>query len=300
MAVIKLTEPYAITQLRRDVRDSLMTNGEQAILLQLYHPGEDDSVPCPQCGDDLYKSPEMDCPSCYGTMFDGGVRKAMKVWAMFSDKPYTESHGPRGEFHPDAREVQLEAFPRVMEHDVVVRVDGWNATGTPSSVYGYYILQGVNQRSLRTGNRFGQSSFDIVAQKAQLTRLPESMKAITMYPILGQFFEASVQLTPATPTLPAALRAEPDTKIIYFPFEPAPGGVEPVEPGAPSGGTSDAFVFVQATPAATWTITHPLGYKPSVTVLVGGEEVEPDVAVPDTQVVVVTFSTPQAGEARLT
>jgi len=293
MAVIQLPQPYAVAQLRKDVRDSLMTNGEQVILLALWHPGEEGAVPCPQCGDDMYKSPEMDCTSCWGTMFDGGVRRAMKVWAMFSDKTYSEVHGRRGEFHPDQREIQLEAFPEVIEHDVVVRIRQWNADGTPNLVHAYYELSQVQRRSLRTGNRFGQWSWDVVAQKAQLSLVPESARGITGYPIVGQPFESSVQLTPATSTTPAALVAEPDTKVIFYEAAPAalpPAGAEP----------EGVLVFTQTNPASIWTVVHNFGYYPSVTVLVGGEEVDADVAYPDDNTVTITFGTPQVGEARLT
>ena len=75
MAVIKLVEDYAVTQLRKDVRDSLTMAGEQSVLLRLFHAGDPDAVLCPQCGDDIYKSPEKDCTSCYGTMRTAGCAR---------------------------------------------------------------------------------------------------------------------------------------------------------------------------------------------------------------------------------
>src|SRR4051812_46155277 len=105
MAVIKLVEDYAVAQLRKDVRDSLTMAGEQSVLLRLFHAQEDDAVPCPQCGDEIYKSPEKNCPSCYGTMFDGGGREAMKVGALFPDPQVNETLGNRGIYEPDHRHV---------------------------------------------------------------------------------------------------------------------------------------------------------------------------------------------------
>jgi len=193
VAVIKLVEDYAISQLRKDVRDGLMTSGEQAVLLQLFHAGDPDAVTCPQCGDPVYKSPESDCLSCYGTMFNGGVRQAMKVWALFTDYSPTEQLGPRGSYQPDQRSAQFEAFPLVTEHDVIARVSSWAADGTPAELYGFYILQQVTRRSLRTGNRFGQSSIDVVGQKAQLSELSGTIKMIQRYPIVGQSFAIPTQ-----------------------------------------------------------------------------------------------------------
>lgn len=298
MAEIKLVEDYAITTLRNDVRDSLSMAGEQVVVLQLFHAGDPDAVPCAQCGDDTYRSAETDCPSCYGTTFQGGVRLAMKAWALFSDHEVAEQVGNRGTYQPDKREVQFEAFPLTVEHDVVVRVRQWNADGSVSVVEGYYMLQTVTRRSLRTGARFGQATWDVVAQKAQLSELNPNMKMITDYPIVGKIFLESLQLTPATTITPASLIAEPDVKVIYIPFEPAPGGVEPVS-GAGTGDAA-AFVFTQTIPAATWTILHNLGYEPSVSVIVGGEEVEADVEFPNNNLVVVSFNFPEMGIARLT
>ena len=187
MAVIKLVEEYAVRSLRKDVRDSLMMAGEQCILLQLYHAGESDAVPCPECGDDIYDSAEANCTSCYGTTFDKGVRHAQKVWALFNDKTWLESLGARGTYIPDARGVQFEAFPQVLEHDVLVRVVEWAADRTPAQIEAFYELGTVVRRSLRTGNRFGQSASDVVAQKAAISALPANAP-IAKYPVIGRDF----------------------------------------------------------------------------------------------------------------
>lgn len=294
MAVVKLIEDYAVAQLRKDVRDAMMLGGELSVLLSLYHSGDPDALPCPQCGDPVYKSSEMDCTSCYGTRFNGGVRTAMKVWAIYTDKEVAEELGPRGTWQPDQREVTFEAFPTVTEHDVLARVRHWGADGTPATLEGFYRLQKLQRRSLRTGNRFGQWAWDVVSQKAQVTELSTQAEGISRYPILGQTFEESLQIHPATTTTPANVLAEPDIKVVFFPFETAPGG-----DSAPSAADA-AFIYEQTTPAATWTITHNLGYQPTVTLMVDGEEVETDVDYPSTSVVVVIFGTPQAGTARLT
>lgn len=293
MAVIKLVEDYAVSQLRKDVRDAMMLAGEQSVLLQLYHPGDPDTVPCPQCGDDVYRSPEIDCPSCYGTTFLGGVRTAMKVWAIYGDKDIAEQVGPRGTWQPDQREVTFEAFPMVTEHDVLARVRSWAADGSVAVLEGYYRLQKLQRRSLRTGSRFGQYTWDVVSQKAQCTELNSDAEAIARYPVLGQVFEESVQLHPATRTTPTSVTVEPDVKVIYFPFETAPGGVQPGQPG-------EAFVYNQNSPASTWTIVHGLGYNPSVAIMVGGEEVDAEVEYPSVTTVVIMFGTPVSGTARLT
>lgn len=292
MATIKLVEDYAITSARRDVRDALTLEGEQAILLQLFHAEDVDAIPCVECGDDIYNSAERECTVCYGTMFEGAVRSANKIWALFGDSTANESLTARGVYTPDNRSVQFEAFPTVGEHDILVRIAQWEG-GQPVKVYGYYSLEQVIQRSLRTGSRFGQANWDLIGQKATVDELPPQHRGILNYPIAGRQFFEGVQLIPATPLQPAQAVLQPDTRVIYFPFEAAPGGVTPVLPG---GG----MTFVQSFPASTWTIHHTLGYEPAVSTIVDGEEVEAEVDYPDNATVVITFNSPQAGIARLT
>ena len=77
--------------------------------------------------------------------------------------------------------------------------------------------------------------------------------------------------------------------MVYFPFD--------VGTGVPV--TTEPYVYTQTTPDTPWTITHHLGYNPSVTVIIGGEEVDADVTHPDLNTVLVTFAEPQSGTARL-
>lgn len=297
MAVIKLFEDYAVSQLRKDVRDSMMIAGEQAIALSLFHAGDSDAMPCPECGDDIYDSPEAWCTSCFGTMFVGGVRYSMKIWSLFTDHQVSEQLGRRGIYSPDKREVQLEAFPLLEEHDIIVRVKDWEADGTVSSIEGFYELRDVERRSLRTGPRFGQASYDVVGQKAQLAELPNDPRGgLTTFPVVGKLFEQSAQLTAATTTSPAQIVIEPDVKVIYFPFTGGVSGETVNENVTNSAG----MTYVQAIPSSVWTIQHTLGYEPNVSIIVGGEEVDAEVDYPNISVVVITFGIPVAGTARLT
>jgi len=295
MAVIKAPEDYSVTQLRKDVRDSLMLAGEECIVLQLFHAGDADATPCPECGDDIYESAEKKCTSCYGTMFNGGVRLATRSWALFTDHQVSEQLGPRGIYRPDARSFQTEGFPWLNEHDVVVRVRKWNPDHTPLELEGYYELGKVDRRSLRTGNRFGQYSWDTVGQKAPLSELSEKAENITNYPVLGKLFEESVTVQPNTPT-GSFIVVQPDVKVIYFPFVPGPGG--PVAEEPITGATG--ITITQTIPASTWTIQHTLGYEPNVSVIVGDEEVDAEVEYPNNSVVIINFGIPVAGTARLT
>ena len=70
-------------------------------------------------------------------------------------------------------------------------------------------------------------------------------------------------------------------------------------PQGPAG--SGAYVHTQASPAATWTINHNLGVRPSVELLdSGSQEIDGAIAHPTINQTVVTLNPATAGLARLT
>lgn len=298
MAVVKLVEDYAIRSLRNDVRDSLMMAGEECVLLQLYHPGDPDATPCQLCGDDVYHSGEMSCTLCYGTTFEGGVRLATRAWALFTDHQVTEQLSQRGQYRPDAREFQTEAFPWLNEHDIVVRIRSWDAHHTPTEIEGVYELGEVTRRSLRTGNRFGQYTTDVVAQKARLSKLNPVSTPFSSYPILGQSFQESIMVTPKG--VKPGLVLQPDVKVVYVPvaYEAAPGGVTPV------GGNRTFAQTIGDDVHTSFLITHNLGSKDvqvSVRDALTDEEVDTDIThTSDNEVTVVFATAPAAGAFRVT
>lgn len=280
MAVIKLVENWSVNQLRSQVRDSLQYHGEECILLSLYHSFSDPDAPrCPRCTNDAYMSGENACPVCYGTSFDGGVKESRRVWGLFTDHIASEQLATRGEYQPDSREVQCEPFPMLIEHDVIVRVRHWDINHKPLHVEGYYVIQAVTKDSLRTGNRFGQTSQDVVGQKATVTRLADNV-GIAAFPVIGVDFPECVG-----PGIHMGASSVYEPGQVCFPR---------YENKVP-----ETITFFQTTPSAVWTITHDLGHLPDVTVIVGGEAVLADVSYPDIQTVVITFALPQTGEAVL-
>lgn len=299
MAIIKLDEPYAITYARNQVRDSLMYHGEEVIALHLVHVNEathdPDVTRCPRCDDPTYNSGETDCPVCFGINFidvttGSAVRVAKRVWAIFTDHSVVEALGEKGVWAADNRGVQLEAFPLLMEHDVIVRVRHWNiATHTPRVDGEFYGVQAVTRNSLRTGgNRYSQTRNDVVGQKANCSLLSQSV-GITNYPIKGVAFP---DVTIAGTSIPVPV-AQPDTKVVYVPS--SSGGVL----GATTSWDA-VYTFTQTVPATVWTISHNLGHRPEVTVYVGGEVVLADVdATTNPQAVTVTFAVPQSGYVEL-
>lgn len=214
MGNIKLVEPYAVAFGRDQITNSLQYHGEEAILLQAFHPGDADSLPC-ICKDDVYNQSPANCPDCYGTSFAGGIRQAVRVWAMFSDTREPENYDKRGTWQLDQREIQTEAFPTLIEHDFVVRVAAWGAGHVVNQLDGIYAVQSVVRNSLRTGNRFGQQSLDIVGQRATCTLLATGMP-IAQYVTTGRSFARASQAASPVTGLPQPT-VQPDNRVIYLP-----------------------------------------------------------------------------------
>lgn len=189
MARVDLAERHAVEQARRAVRDSLMSFGEESVLVAVRHVNADHGADrCHVCWDDVYKQPRMpDCSHCFGTTFESPVRAAARVWSLFADTSQNETIRNRGVWAADDRAFQTEALPQIIEHDFVVRVSEWSPAKEVLKVEGVYMVQEVFQDSLRTGARYGQTSFDVVGQRANVTKLHD-LTGIYRMPVLGQRF----------------------------------------------------------------------------------------------------------------
>lgn len=282
---IKLVENYSVQLARNSVRDSLQNHGEECIALAMYHVNADEKLQerCPICYDDTYKQPDQLCNYCYGTTFKGGVKYATRIWAMFADTPKIEAVRERGVWVPDAREMQCEAFPLLMERDFIVRVRRWSADHRPLEIEGYYAVgSGIIRNSIRTGNRFGQWTWDVVGQRANVSELQKN-SIICQFPVINVDFPDSQDLgAVASPNVPVV---QPDTKVIFYPVGEGTGG--------------RVLTHVQNGPSTEWLITHSFDHFPAVTVVVGGEQVDADVSYPSDTTVRIVFATPQVGTAEL-
>lgn len=170
MGRLDLPEPYAIRQARRNVRESLQSHGEEIILLRMYHVTTDQGTqPRCHCFDDIYQqSADFACPDCYGTTFAGGVKQALRVWALISTITDVEDTKKRGMWAPDNdRTVHFEASLDVSENDYLIRVKRWGPDHRPLELGPRMVLGDVTEESLRTGNQYGQTSEDLVGQRAR-------------------------------------------------------------------------------------------------------------------------------------
>jgi hypothetical protein len=168
-----------------------MSHGEECILVHMYHANEvqDKHPRCPACYDDVYKQGDKyDCNRCYGTTFDGGVAQASRAWALFTDAQDVETFGKRGLWHPIASSVQTESLPDLWQRDYIIRVASWTQDHRVDEVDGIYVLKQVVNESLRTGAMRGQTVYDTISQRADLSMIAENMP-IYLFPVKGFQFD---------------------------------------------------------------------------------------------------------------
>lgn len=190
MVRIDLPEDYAVRQLREAVRDSLRSHGEEVILMHMFHVADPENTAerCHTCYNEVYKQGDnFDCPRCYGTTYEGGVKDIWRAWAIFTDNVDIENIGRRGVWHPVARQLHTEHIPDLWKRDYVVRVSRWTADHRVVSIEGIYVFDDVSNDTLRTGAQPGQTARDSVGQRASLNRISESMP-VYKYPLVGRVF----------------------------------------------------------------------------------------------------------------
>lgn len=93
-----------------------------------------------------------------------------------------------------------------------------------------------------------------------------------------------------------------DNHNVEIAFSSAQSGRAVVVTGHFEGVTKPTynFTYYQSTAATTWTILHNLGYNPITRIFIGNQEVQPaTITHPNVNETVITFTTAQAGYARL-
>lgn len=175
MARIDLSEPYAVRQMRRQVKESMQAHGEEVILFSLYHASIDrKALRCPVCYDDIYSnSGNAQCPECYGTGFEGGYKSKFRSWAMLGVADVNEDIKRRGEYASTTGSVNFEGLPELIENDIFVRVQSWSQDHRPLIIEGIYRIDQVKVDSLRTGNVFAQLPSSSVGQRSNYSRLED-------------------------------------------------------------------------------------------------------------------------------
>lgn len=167
VVVVRLPQQFSNQRWAQYVREAAQTVGEECIYLLMYHVSIDDGIQprCSRCYDaDYNQATDYECTICYGTGFNGGIKKFGRAWSIFKDnESFDELQRKYGEWESDDRSVQMEPGVEVHEHDYLVRVQQWSQNGSPLTFGPRYRIDNNAEITLRTGNRFGQMVVDKVA-----------------------------------------------------------------------------------------------------------------------------------------
>jgi hypothetical protein len=86
---------------------------------------------------DVYNQPtQNECPDCYGTTFEGGIRAKIVRPSIWADLDEKEELVARGVVHPERVSVETTWDFRMRKGDFILRADGsrWRVPDSPSRV----------------------------------------------------------------------------------------------------------------------------------------------------------------------
>lgn len=174
--VTRVVSQETVNRAARQFIESAQNVGEECVALTMYHVGVDAGTQprCSYCFDQVYGGSDTNnCVHCFGTTFEGGVRKISRAWAIFTDNNETaDDFDKRGEWIRDERRVEIEAYPTLLQHDYLVRILEWGTGHTVKKISGYYSLGVVQEYTLREGSRLGQQVVDKYGQSSKVQLLP--------------------------------------------------------------------------------------------------------------------------------
>jgi hypothetical protein len=151
---VRDTQSWAVDQERQRHSQALLTIGEYALFVLMWHINDQKAglvSRCTKCYSisdpikrkiaETYNQPEQHrCPSCFGTTFQGGYKAQIVRPAIFSDADEDEQKQARGVTNPQDLAVESTPDFRVRSGDYVFR-----ATGDR------YQLRVPNRVTVRTG-----------------------------------------------------------------------------------------------------------------------------------------------------
>lgn len=133
---------------------------------------------------EVYAQPtQNECPTCFGTTFEGGYRARIVRPALLADVEETERQDAKGSMHPASLSVETTADFRLRPGDYLVRADGSR-----------WQLSAVSRSMVRTGYEHPAQPEAAVAYKARAAleertsvayRIPPTDK-LAVRQVLGQ------------------------------------------------------------------------------------------------------------------
>jgi hypothetical protein len=154
---VRDTQHWAVVQENQRHDQAMWTLGENAMFVLMWHVLDFEAGLVDRCSAcyiaygkvaEVYKQPaRRDCPTCFGTTFEGGYKARIVRPALFSDTNEEERVDRRGVVRPQSVSIESTSDFRIRQGDYCFRADGTR-----------WWLRGAETVRLRTGFGYpGQS-----------------------------------------------------------------------------------------------------------------------------------------------
>lgn len=122
---------------------------------------------------DVYNQPtQNECPDCYGTTFEGGIRAKIVRPSMWADLDEKEELANRGVVHPERVSVESTWDFRMRRGDFILRADGSR----------YRIPDSPQRVTLRTGYRHPEQAETSITYHRIEARYEEHKTVVALIP----------------------------------------------------------------------------------------------------------------------
>lgn len=174
MPITRRPQQFTNHFFQRRMIDATSLVGERLVVLRTFHPSIDhDTKRCPDCYSTVYKQsaePKL-CPTCYGTTFSPAFKEITVGRGIVGLDENTKPNEKTGEYSVEETSIQLEAYPRLYDGDIIFRVEEWFDYDTPKTLGDAYKVHKVSQLNVRTGTRKSKPVMTM-GQKATVAKIP--------------------------------------------------------------------------------------------------------------------------------
>ena len=125
---------YDILQEQQRHDDAIHWFGEMSCFVLWWHPEDFQDGLVARCSDcyvpfgdvaEAYRQPsQKKCPTCYGTSFEGGIKRLLYRPALWSITPESEGVVKRGNVEIERGTIEMLSNITCRQNEVVVRADG--------------------------------------------------------------------------------------------------------------------------------------------------------------------------------
>ena len=134
MVVLNSWKPSGRDILRKNVQDAQQWLGENAAVCSMYNSQNAEGVPrCSHCFNPIYGSSSTSggiCQWCYGTGYEGGIRKMWLCPVLPSQTDYSQTYDNRGQLAGELMGFQLPDYVETWQDDFILRLNGWQVKNT--------------------------------------------------------------------------------------------------------------------------------------------------------------------------